>query len=320
MTNGKDFTMVVETMSHDRSICIRPNLPPYTIENQTVTFNIKNWKGNNGNIPKTLYHWKSHLGNNEEHSSYFNRENLIHVSATGSFTIHLDINTVHTFTTLSTGHKGNHGTPPAPKSFLSILPYHDNFNSYPEYSEARYFADQTGSFEIFDTKSSSHSKVLRQTVLQPVIAWCGASSSPISIIGTRSMTDFNVTIEAMIENGFSNGHVVIGGRTSQGGCTDSYGEGYYLSVYVNGEWSLTRGGNNVMQKGRGLSVGMGNWFRIGLEGRSEGKGGVELRAEFNGVKIAEVKEAKETWSQGWASIGSGYNHAQFDNFYLSIPK
>lgn len=37
--NG-DFTLVIETLTHDHSICIRPPLPPYNVEPQNVTFKL----------------------------------------------------------------------------------------------------------------------------------------------------------------------------------------------------------------------------------------------------------------------------------------
>jgi len=39
LTDGKgNLTIVIETMTHDSSICIRPPLPAYTVQEQTAVF------------------------------------------------------------------------------------------------------------------------------------------------------------------------------------------------------------------------------------------------------------------------------------------
>ncbi len=37
----KDFTLIIETMSHDHSVCIRPPLPHYNVSSQNATFMLK---------------------------------------------------------------------------------------------------------------------------------------------------------------------------------------------------------------------------------------------------------------------------------------
>jgi hypothetical protein len=44
------------------------------------------------------------------------------------------------------------------------VPYTDDFEGYPLYSEASYFADQAGSWEIVAASDLSHGLVMRQTV------------------------------------------------------------------------------------------------------------------------------------------------------------
>jgi galactosylceramidase len=39
--DSKDLTIVIETLSHDHSVCIRPRLPRYNVTNQTATFQLK---------------------------------------------------------------------------------------------------------------------------------------------------------------------------------------------------------------------------------------------------------------------------------------
>ena len=53
------------------------------------------------------------------------------------------------------------------------VPYADTFDGYPLYSEAAYFADQAGSWEIVQSSDPSHGLVMRQTVrrARAVVGW-----------------------------------------------------------------------------------------------------------------------------------------------------
>lgn len=62
-----DFTLIIETMTHDHSICIRPKLPPYTVTNQTVTFQIIG--GLLSDSP--LHVWRTHLSALNDQAVYF---------------------------------------------------------------------------------------------------------------------------------------------------------------------------------------------------------------------------------------------------------
>lgn len=49
-----DFTLVIETMTHDSSVCIRPALPPFSVKPQTVSYNITG--GLKANVPLKVQH------------------------------------------------------------------------------------------------------------------------------------------------------------------------------------------------------------------------------------------------------------------------
>lgn len=93
-----ELTLVIETMSHDNSVCIRPPLPPYDVSAQTVKFNLE------GNYKQTIskfYMWTTSLGKSSTSSDVFVKSEVNVVN--GSVTIHLEPDQLVTLTTLETG-------------------------------------------------------------------------------------------------------------------------------------------------------------------------------------------------------------------------
>ena len=171
----KDFTMVIETMSHDHSKCIRPALPSYNVTKQTATFKLR------GSLAgfKTLHVWKSQLGFGGSQTTLMMKQSDIEVTG-GSLTLQLEPDTIFTLSTVSTATKGQYEAPPPPKPLE--LPYYDNFDSYAEYSEVFDFVPQTGSFEVRTSSDKSRGKINRQTVQETPIYWCsGATAKPITL-------------------------------------------------------------------------------------------------------------------------------------------
>lgn len=71
--------------------------------------------------------------------------------------------------------------------------------SYKVSSEARYFADQAGSWQIEATPGSEGNKVMRQNVPQRPICWSG-DYSPYTIIGDSKWTSVSVSADVFIES------------------------------------------------------------------------------------------------------------------------
>ncbi|WAR21710.1 GALC-like protein [Mya arenaria] len=138
----KQLTIVMETMTHDHSTCVRPKLPEYNVTKQDVTFVLKGSFVVNGRVKLSL--------NPDE---------------------------VVTLTTVTTGNHGNYPAPPPSKDFP--LPYTEDFERYNENEEPYNFAQQTGSFEV--VMAGSHGNVMRQMVTQTPIYWCSAEKSNIYV-------------------------------------------------------------------------------------------------------------------------------------------
>ena len=170
----KHFTMVIETMTHNHSLCIRPPLPPYNVSSQNVTFTLK---GSLANL-KSLNLWKSKLGFGGKETVMFKKQVSIEVS-NGEFSIYLIPDAIYTLSTVSTATKGQHPTPPASKPLT--LPFYDNFDLYKEHMEVRDFVPQVGSFETIKSSDKSKGIINRQTVLQKPILWSDAGDKPITM-------------------------------------------------------------------------------------------------------------------------------------------
>ncbi|KAJ3613851.1 hypothetical protein NHX12_020095, partial [Muraenolepis orangiensis] len=70
LTNGKgDLTVVIETMTHDHSVCIRPPLLPYNVTSQNATFQLK---GSFASIPQ-LQVWRSRFNFKTQKPTFFER-------------------------------------------------------------------------------------------------------------------------------------------------------------------------------------------------------------------------------------------------------
>ncbi len=91
-----------------------------------------------------------------------------------SFTLQLPVGVLYTLSTIN-GTKETYATSAVSTPFP--VPYQDDFDKYPVSSEAAYFADQSGSWEIVDT-SSNRGRVMRQMVTDIPISWCKEAPYP----------------------------------------------------------------------------------------------------------------------------------------------
>lgn len=149
-----NFSIIIEKTSHDHSVCIRPELPPYNTSSEGLDFVLE---GDFANT-KGLNLWRSCIANRPtqpEGSTYFENLGMIQVHD-GKFSIFVEVDCMYTLSTISTAN--------SPSSRLFPIPYEDDFDQYDiaETSLAKFFSDMSTSFGIFDSKSTEHGFVLRQ--------------------------------------------------------------------------------------------------------------------------------------------------------------
>ena len=349
------MTMVIEKMDPAKSRCEWEGVGNSTTpQNETATFQLQ---GDLAAIT-TLHVWRSNLagaGGGSPNSGAGRPEvfvKLPQITVTaGQFSIDLCTECVFTVTTLSTGEKGNFGTLPNVTGWsaaTSTAGFFDDFESYNISSEAAYWSDMAGSWEIVDataweivdataaangmyddvaaaaaaetrvTHPALHGrkgKVMRQMVpVQPIFG-IRTEIRPLSMIGEKNWGDTNLTIDAMVEQQGSGVYIGV----NFNGLTT--GPGYFLTVQGS-RWSTALsianiGSNSSSTQSGALPAALelvpGSWRRLSLSVSSgKASGCIDGHTLF-----ADVSLDLEATQTGFGVMGTvGYTVAQFDNFYV----
>ncbi len=272
---GADFSIIAETKgAHVR---------------QTVRF-----QSMNGLSPAAIHVWQS-----TEAEQFFKAGDM--TPDNGSFTMTLEPNTVYTITTTAGQRKG---VGPAPPDDLPLkLPYHDDYQSYPLGTQARYHYDYEGAFEIA-AKTVGDGKCLRQAAIKSKLGWGGAYM-PLTFLGSADWKDYSVSADTYIEKA---GAVSVHGRIGAipGGNGDDP-PGYTLRARDTGEWEL-KSFKTVIAKGQTpFSAGQWHNLRLDLHGST-------ISAYVDGKQICSLVDTK--YASGLAGLGSDYNFAQFSNLEI----
>ncbi|KAM4690299.1 galactocerebrosidase isoform 1-T1 [Rhinophrynus dorsalis] len=302
-----NLTVIIETMSHDKSICIRPPLPAFNVSAQNATFYLQ---GSFGNL-HTLQVWYSKLDVNSTKPALFKQLPPLQIQ-NSSFTLELGVDEVYTITTLTTGQKG--AFPEPPKSQPFPRKYKDDFNvRNPPFTEAPYFADQSGVFEYFTNTSDpgDHVFTFRQVLTQRPITWASDAYQAISVIGDYRWSNVTVTCDIYIEKP-NTGGVFIAARVDQGGSPTCNAKGIFFWVFADGTYKVTGDliGKIVLCKGL-CGVQARSWHTLTLQ--------------VDGPYASGLLNGKPLWKNvitvgplhGWVAIGTSYfDFAQFDNFVM----
>ncbi|XP_068451579.1 galactocerebrosidase isoform X3 [Clinocottus analis] len=306
LTDGKgNLTVVVETMTHNHSVCIRPPLLPFNVTSQKATFQLK---GSFGSI-KELQVWRSQFNFKSKKSSFFEKltpQKLVD----GSFTLALDEDEVYTLTTLPTGQKGSFPAPPPSARFPQV--YKDDFNvRNPAFSEAPDFADQTGVFEYYInmTDPGPHVFTLRQVVTQRPVTWVADADQTISVIGDHQWANLTITCDVFMES-VKEGGVFIAARVDKGGQAVRSAKGVFFWVFADGTYKVTNdlAGQTVLAEGKSGTRAYG-WHTLSLTVEGQYASGL-----LNGYPLWR-NAVVLTPKSGWAAIGTrSFELAQFDNF------
>ncbi|KAG9344724.1 hypothetical protein JZ751_010411 [Albula glossodonta] len=312
LTDGKgNLTVVIETMTHDHSICIRPPLPHFNVSSQNATFQLK---GSFGSV-SALQVWHSKFDFKTKKPSFFKKLSPLRISD-GTFTLALEPDEVYTLTTITTGQKGSHPAPPASAPFPRS--YKDDFNvRNPCFTEAPDFADQTGVFEYYInlTDPGHHVFTLRQVVTQRPVTWAADADQTISVIGDHSWQNLTVSCDVYIETEKTGG-VFIAARVDQAGETVRSAKGVFYWVYADGTYKVTNDIAGKVVLAEGLSgTRAGTWHTLTLTVEGQYASGM-----LNGYPL--WKNAVVIAPQnGWAAIGTQtFELAQFDNFAIEAEQ
>ncbi|XP_037342516.2 galactocerebrosidase isoform X2 [Pungitius pungitius] len=306
LTDGKgNLTVVIETMTHDHSVCIRPPLPPFNVTSQNATFQLE---GSFASI-KELQVWRSQFNFKTQKSSFFEKlppQKLLN----GLFTIKLAEDEVYTFTTITTGQKGSYPASPPSARFPKV--YKDDFNvRTPPFSEAPDFADQTGVFEYYVNMSDPgpHVFTLRQVVTERPVTWVADADQTISVIGDHQWENLTVTCDVFMER-VETGGVFVAARVDKGGQSVRSARGVFFWVFADGTYKVTSdlAGQTVLAEGKSGTRAHG-WHTLSLT-----VAGPYASGQLNGYPLWK-NAVVLTPKNGWAAIGThAFELAQFDNF------
>ncbi|XP_076017139.1 galactocerebrosidase-like isoform X2 [Genypterus blacodes] len=306
LTDGKgNLTVVIETMTHDHSVCIRPPLLPYNLTSQNATFQLK---GSFASI-KQLQVWRSQFNFKTKKPSFFEKQTPLKLSD-GSFSLSLAEDEVYTLTTITTGQKGSYPDPPPSAPFPKV--YKDDFYApNPVFSEAPHFADQTGVFEyhINLTDPGPHVFTLRQVVMEMPVTWATDADQTVSVIGDFLWENLTVTCDVFMET-VKSGGVFIAARVDKGGQSVRSARGVFFWVFADGTYKVTNdlAGQTVLAEGLSGTRAFG-WHTLSLTVQGQFASG-----RLNGFPLWKNAVVLSP-EHGWAAIGThSFQLAQFDNF------
>ncbi|XP_071482497.1 galactocerebrosidase-like isoform X1 [Diadema antillarum] len=307
LTDGKNLTIVIETMTHDHSKCIRPSLPPYDVKAQTASFILK---GQFASI-KSLNVFYSKPGFGGANSTYFVKKDPIQVVG-GQFQLNLEPDEIYTLTTSPLGKKGSYDAPPPPAPFP--VPYYDDFDVYPLYSEAAYFADQSGCFEIRDSGNTTRGNVMQQVATSYPVNWCTDAHTPISYVGNHLWHNVSFSVDANISS--PAGGVMVAARLQKGGCGLVSTEGIFLWLFANGSYALSTDilRYNVLKSGS-TPVEANKWFTVHFEVLDSTT--LTIKSSINDKPLFSYAAKEQLSTKGFVAIGTvDYGPSQFDKFTI----
>jgi len=307
--SGRDMTIVIETMTHDHSGCVRPGLPAYTSAPQTVTIELQSMFLYG---IKELNVWYSKLGFDGEADILFQNRSAIKFKD-GKAQLKLGLDEVWTLTTVKTGQKGMYADPPASKPFP--LPYTDDFEAYDIYQEPFNLAQQMGSYEVLQDNSDygASNKYARQMMLGPTVSWCQADTAnkSLNVIG-QNWTDIYVETSFRLPSVNSSTGVFVAARVDRGGCHSDEAAGIFLYA-LPGQFFLSSNLNRSMLITKGsLSYKAGDWHKLSLFVQ-----GNTAKGYFDGKQIVSATLPASKKPSGFAALGTdSFGLADFDNLRL----
>eukprot|EP00943_MAST-04B_sp_MAST-4B-sp1_P006216 g6216.t1 len=304
-----EFTLVVVKISRDHAPCTRPPLPDFNVTSEEVTFQLKNYKG--GLTIQSLNVWYSNFEKNVKNPTIFTRQKTISVNEDGTFKLQINVGDVFTLSTINDATKGSFPLSSHPKSVPGFpLPYTDNFQSYEENGEAKYFADQIGAFEIHPATLPIHGQKWSMKQMVPLlpIGWSDhGSNGPMTLIGMLEWQDISVETSFYFPlSAFQNTSACVATRVDQ-----MWLQGIVLCVEASAKWTLTIGGpklggsfdeKNIIKKGVATAVGFNSWHTITLMTQNDTASGKLDNVEiFSDVPIRNI-------DNGFAALGTNQWH------------
>jgi hypothetical protein len=260
------------------------------------------------NLPSTALHvWRSN-----------NKEQFVQIDPIqpkqNAFQITLEPGAIYSLTTTKGQQKGG-AVPPASKPFP--FPYAEDFETYSIGATPRYTSDYAGIFAVVN-RDDGKGKALRQMIAPKGIEW-QKNAFPETFIGSLKWTDYEVSVDALIESA-TDGFASLFGRVGNLGQDRNPPSCYWLKVDQSGKWELSDKQVKLDDKNKKIPfqsvVASGNvsfapmvWHNLKLRFL-----GSRITVFIDDKSVAEVED--KTRSSGMVGFGSGWHGAQFDNLTI----
>ena len=308
VTDGQGgLTLVIEKLSRSTSQCLYAASPPNVTTPEIAVFT-------GLGAFNILHVWASNFTAPHSPEALFQYMGTVAPDANGSIAVPIDVGSVMTLTTVGSGAHGNRSAPPVPAPFP--IPYNDNFDSYPLGSEAAYFSDMSGAFEIVDAMAYGHARAMQQvTPLQP-IPWQRPNYAPHTIIGD-SWSNIQANVTVLLTE--AQHTAALGVRTQQ---IDTMA-GVWLAVNAT-SWSIwpslqaLAAGGAANYSGRlEQPIAPGTWHELSLSA----VGGGTATAYVDGSEIVAANISSFPRGGGWVALATAAygQDVLFDDFAVAVP-
>ena len=227
----------------------------------------------------------------------------------GRMSYTLDPDSLYTFSTTVGQGKGT-ATPPTNTSFP--LPYSDDFESTELKRAPRFLSDQDGAFEAHPCQHRP-GRCLEQVITEKPTPW-GPLPDPFTLAGDATWSDYRVATDFLL-NG--NGPITVMGHIDSADVFQDgkarWPSGYVFSMDVTGKWTLS----SFNYKKPTLNLASGSekittekWHHAELSFKAD-----QISVSLDGKVLFSGTDSSH--AHGMFAIGTGWNHAQFDNLSIT---
>ncbi len=285
--NGTDYSTVLETTS--------------ATSPQTATFTVK------GGLSTGAVHvWATAVNHPDPTTDFVHTQDI--TPSDGSYSLTMQPGYIYSVTT-TTG-QGN-GTATAPAGHPLALPYGDTFDHNAAGTEAKYFSDMQGSFEVQKCVAGRRGMCLQQMATTKPIEWQDDSDA-FTLVGDPTWTDYSLQSDVNLAKP---GTVELIGRAGTQNRPQSHQQGYFFQINDAGAWTIFKsdanGQRTVLARSATDAIGTGKWHRLGLS-----FAGPQITASVDGRDVGVVQDS--TYAAGQTGLGmTAYDADQFDNFAVT---
>jgi hypothetical protein len=286
-TNGTDYSTIYETTTASAA--------------QTVNVNVTG-----GLNTGTVHVWSTDLGSSSS-ANWFVKQSDVTPSG-GSYSLTLQPNHIYSVTTTTGQGKG---TAAGPAAAPLALPYVDTYEANASRTEAKYFSDMQGSFEVRPCAGGRTGQCLQQVTPSRPIEWQDDSDA-FGLLGDPSWSNYTVSTDVNFQQ---SGTVTLLGRANTQQRPQSHQAAYQLRLSNTGAWSIakdsTSGTLTTLASGTRASLGLNTWHTAALSFT-----GSQISATLDGTALGSVTDG--SYATGQVGLGVvGYQSDMFDNLSVT---